>query len=275
MQPEDINYFEKVVNQAAAAIYNFHLLEAETRARREAEKANDLKLKFLAMISHELRTPLTSIKGFATTLLANDVTWDPNSQRDFIETISQEADKLTDLIEHLLDLSRLESGTLRIVLEEQPLNVIINTAMAQLQALTAEHGLVITIPEDLPPVRADPQRIAQVLTNLVHNATKYSPGGTQITISAIRQGREVQVSVTDQGPGIPPEERARVFEAFHQAPTSEDSAERVKGAGLGLAICKGLIEAQGGRIWVQDRPEPGTTLSFTLPIAGPSKSGMG
>ena len=267
MQLEDIDYFEKVVNQAAAAIYNFHLLEAETRARKEAEEANELKLKFLAMISHELRTPLTSIKGFATTLLADDVTWDPNSQRDFIETISQEADKLTDLIEQLLDLSRLESGTLRIVPEEQPLNVIVKRAEAQLQVLTAEHNLTILIPADLPPVRADPQRIAQVLTNLVNNATKYSPSGTQITISATRQGQHVRINVTDEGPGIPPEERGRVFEAFHQVGAGGDGVERTKGVGLGLAICRGLVEAQYGRIWIQDRLGPGTTVSFTLPIA--------
>jgi len=275
MSAEEIDYFEKVVNQAAAAIYNFHLLEAETRARKEAEKANELKLRFLAMISHELRTPLTSIKGFATTLLADDVAWDPNSQRDFIETIDQEADKLTDLIEHLLDLSRLESGTLRIVPEEQPLNAIVNTAMAQLQALTREHDLVITLPEDLPSVKADPQRIAQVLANLVNNATKYSPIGTQITISASRQSEVVRVDVTDQGPGIPHEERTRVFEPFHQAETEMASPEQVKGVGLGLAICKGLVEAQGGRIWIKDQPRPGTTISFTLPIGGSSKPGAG
>ncbi len=272
MQLEDINYFEKVVNQAAAAIYNFHLLEAETRARQEAEEANELKLKFLAMISHELRTPLTSIKGFATTLLADDVTWDPNSQRDFIETISQEADKLTDLIEQLLDLSRLESGVLRIVPEEQSLSVIVKRAEAQLQVLTAAHHLRILVPDDLPPVRADPQRIAQVLTNLVNNATKYSPDGTPIAISAARQGQYVQVNVADEGPGIPPEERARVFEAFHQVATDGERTERIKGVGLGLAICRGLVEAQYGRIWIQDRPGPGTTVSFTLPIAAPPKS---
>lgn len=274
MSLEEIDYFEKVVNQAAAAIYNFHLLESETRARKEAEEANRLKLKFLAMISHELRTPLTSIKGFATTLLADDVTWDPHSQRDFIETISQEADKLTDLIEHLLDLSRLESGTLRIIPEEQPLNAIVNTAMAQLRTLTVEHDLVIAIPDDLPPVKGDPQRVAQVLTNLVSNAARYSPGGTRITISARAQTGEVQVDVADQGPGIPPQERARVFEAFHQVQASGES-ERAKGVGLGLAICKGLVELQGGRIWIQDQPGPGTTISFTLPAAGFDKRSVG
>jgi PAS domain S-box-containing protein len=266
METADREYYEKVVNQAAAAIYNFHLLEAETLARKEAERANEVKFRFLAMISHELRTPLTSIKGFATTLLADDVTWDAASQRDFLETINQEADKLTELIEQLLDLSRLESGTLRIVPQEQPLSAIVDASVAQLQALTGEHRLVVSIPDDLPPVWADAQRIGQVLANLVNNASKFSPSGTQISISATHKGKEVQVNATDHGSGIAPEERALVFESFYQTAKEGNSSRRARGVGLGLAICRGLVEAHGGRIWVQDRPGPGTTISFTLPI---------
>jgi len=267
LRPEDFSYFEKVVNQAAAAVYSFLLLEAETRARQEAERANQVKVKFLAMISHELRTPLTSIKGFATTLLADDVTWDPDSQRDFIKTINQEADKLTELIEHLLDLSRLESGTLRIVPEEQHLENIVNNVLPRLQALAGDHALVINLPEGLPPVMADPQRVEQVMFNLVSNAAKYSPAGTQITLSAAARQKDVQISVSDQGVGISPEERPHVFESFYRVETEVGTAESIQGVGLGLAICKSLVEAQGGSIWIQDRPDPGTTLSFTLPIA--------
>lgn len=266
METGDREYYEKVVNQAAAAIYNFHLLEAETLARKEAEKANEVKFRFLAMISHELRTPLTSIKGFATTLLADDVTWDAASQRDFLETINQEADKLTELIEQLLDLSRLEAGTLRIVAQERTLSAIVSATLAQLEALTGEHQLIVTIPDDLPPVVADAQRIGQVLANLVNNASKFSPSGTHISISATRKGKAVQVDVADQGRGIAPEERARVFESFYQT-NKEGNSKRARGVGLGLAICRGLVEAHGGRIWIQDRPGPGTTISFTLPIA--------
>jgi PAS domain S-box-containing protein len=269
METEDREYYEKVVNQAAAAIYNFHLLEAETLARKEAERANDVKSHFLAMISHELRTPLTSIKGFATTLLADDVTWDVASQRDFLETINLEADKLTELIEQLLDLSRLESGTLRIVPEEQPLTAIVDASMAPLRALSADHQLVVTLPEDLPPVWADAQRIGQVLANLVNNACKFSPSGTRISLSAARQGEEIRMDVTDEGTGIAPEERERVFESFYQT-SQEGNRRRPRGVGLGLAICRGLVEAHGGRIWVRDRPGPGTTISFTLPVAAVS-----
>ena len=262
---DDLLHVRGLVYETSIAIKNIRLLEAESKARQEAEKANDLKLKFLAMISHELRTPLTPIKGFATTLLAEDVIWTPEKQREFLMIISRESDKLSDLIEQLLNLSRIEAGSLRISRKKVPMITIINSALVQLQALTTEHELVLEIPIDLPLVFADEQRIAQVLTNLVGNAAKFAPIGTQITISAHQTGEMIQVDVADQGPGIPAKYRAGIFEAFRQVETFTDNL--MKGAGLGLAICKGLIEAQKGKIWVQDRPEPGTIMSFTLPVS--------
>jgi two-component system sensor histidine kinase KdpD len=135
--------------------------------------------------------------------------------------------------------------------------------MPQLAALTSAHVLNIQLPPHLPSLRADEQRIAQVLTNLVNNATKFSPLNTQITLSAYRSGGEVQVDVADEGQGIPPAEREHIFHAFHQLENGRQNAS--KGAGLGLAICKGLIEAHKGRIWLQDRAGGGTVFSFTLP----------
>lgn len=261
---DDLRHVRGLVNEAAIAIKNMRLLETESKARHEAEAANDLKLKFLAMVSHELRTPLTSIKGFATTLLADDVVWEPDKQRDFLQTINTESDKLSDLIEQLLDLSRLEAGTLRILPKKLSLNDIIASALAQLQTVTVEHQLVLDVPPDLPPIYGDAQRIAQVLTNLVGNAAKYSPANTQITISSYQTRDVIQVDVADYGQGIPPQERTRVFEAFRQL--ENRAGIQRSGAGLGLAICKGLIEAQGGKIWIQDQPGPGTVVSFTLPI---------
>jgi PAS domain S-box-containing protein len=155
---EDIRHLRGLVDQAAVAIYNIRLLETEAEARQEAEKANQLKLKFLAMISHELRTPLTSIKGFATTLLARDVTWDEIDQRDFISTINTEADKLTEMIEQLLDLSRLEAGQLRIQLAAHALADIVSRAAPTLRTIAAQHALRIELDPTLPPVRADAQR---------------------------------------------------------------------------------------------------------------------
>ena len=241
------------------------LLQREVAAREAAEAANRLKLTFLAMISHELRTPLTSIKGFATTLLADDITWDAESQHDFIAIISEESDKLTDLVEQLLDLSRLEAGTLGITPEEVPLNEIVSASMAQLETITANHRLKIDVPSDLPSIRADPRRISQVLVNLVNNAAKYAPAETDIKITADRNDGFLQVSVSDQGPGIVADERSLVFEAFRQAGVADSNSK--KGAGLGLAICKGLVEAHGGEIWIPDT-DIGTTISFTIPVVG-------
>jgi len=262
----DVRHVQGLVDEVAMGIHNFILLKTEAQARQEAEKANNLKLKFLAMISHELRTPLTSIKGFSTTLLADDVEWKPENQRDFIETINVEADKLSDLIEQLLDLSRLEAGNMRINLQQVEWSHILLTSMAQLNALTINHHLVIDETQsDLPALNVDVMRVSQVITNLVSNSVKYSSRNATITISTEKLSDQfIKVSVSDEGMGIPPEARSRVFEAFQQL---EYERPRTQGAGLGLAICRGLIEAHGARIWVDNHTGEGTTISFTLPIA--------
>ncbi len=239
------------------------LLKREQAARAQAEEANDLKLQFLAMISHELRTPLTSIKGFISTLLAEDVTWDVEQRREFLNIADDEADKLRWLVEQLLEVSRLQAGALSIQVEPMPFQRILDVAMAQLQTITRNNTLVLDIAPGLPAVVADAQRVAQVIVNLVDNAVKYSPPRTTITLSASAVDQALQIDVSDEGEGIAPEDRAHVFEAFRQA----DKKLRRKGAGLGLAICEGLVRAHGGRIWIQDRPGPGTTISFTLPAA--------
>jgi PAS domain S-box-containing protein len=240
------------------------LLEQERHAREEAERANDLKLKFLAMISHELRTPLTSIKGFSSTLLAPDIAWDAEHTRQFIGIMDSEADKLTELVEQLLDVSRLQAGTLRINLEPHRVVEIVDAAMPQLQALSADHMLEVDVPNNLPIVLADDRRIAQVITNLVDNAVKYSPAGAPVTLDAKLDGGYIGISVGDQGEGIPPQDREAAFEAFRQI---ERDNKPHKGAGLGLSICKGIIEAHGGRIWIEDNQPTGTVFHFTLPLA--------
>jgi PAS domain S-box-containing protein len=262
---DDVRHVEGLVDQAAVAIRNIRLFEAEALARHEAEHANEMRLRFLAMISHELRTPLTSIKGFITTLLANDVTWDAQSQREFLSIANQESDKLTDMIDQLLDLSRLEAGMLNIHPVPLTINGIVVKALQQLQGITIGHLLKIDVPDMLPMVNADPQRIAQVLTNLAGNAAKYSPASTLITVSAFLAGNFVQVNVSDQGPGIAIEDRVHIFEPFHRGHSIP--VGQTKGSGLGLAVCKGLIEVHGGHIWIQDPDSPGTTVSFTLPLA--------
>ena len=263
-EPVELRHIKVLVDQATITLYNLQLLVIEAESRHEAERANEIKTRFLAMISHELRTPLTSIKGFTTTLLADDVTWEPDEQRDFIQTIQQETNRLQELIDHLLDLSRLEAGMLPIALKPHSFQEIIADVLPQFQIMTQKHALSLQLPANLPAVFVDAKRIAQVLVNLVHNAALYTPPGTEIILTAsVREGF-MHVSVIDQGPGIPPAERKHVFQAFRRGVHEENGAG--KGAGLGLAICKGLVEAHGGRIWIKKQTTPGTTVSFTIPL---------
>jgi PAS domain S-box-containing protein len=258
----ELQQLKVLIDQATITLFNLKLLEAEKESRQEAERANEIKTEFLAMISHELRTPLTSIIGFTTTLLAEDVTWEPSEQHEFIQTIQQEADRLQELIDHLLDLSRLEAGKLPILLKPNLLHVIIDDALPQLKILTRDHTLAIHLPEDFS-VFVDAKRIAQVLVNLVRNASTYAPKKTEIKITANVRGDCVQVNVTDQGPGIPVRDHKKVFKAFLRGKNEENGFS--KGAGLGLAICKGLVEAHGGHIWIKKTSITGTTVSFTIP----------
>jgi PAS domain S-box-containing protein len=256
-------FITALVRQCAQAVERAKLYDAESKARVEAEQASAARLKFLAMVSHELRTPLTTIKGFSSTLLATDVEWEPENQHRFIELIDEEANRLTELIDQLLDLSRIQAGTLRIHPERQQVETIIQEAKSKIELLAQSHRLHFEIAQGLPPVLADSQRITHVLVNLVENAVKYSPRGTSITLQVQRQNNFVRFEVEDEGVGIPKEERELVFEAFRQV----ERKERAKGAGLGLAICKGLILAHGGSIWVEDSDTVGTTIAFTLPLA--------
>jgi len=241
------------------------LLKAEAQARQKAEMDNELRLKALAIVSHELRTPLTSIKGFATTLLADDVVWSADDQRDFISTIDEEADKLSDLVEQLLDLSKMDAGVFKFSPVRQPPSALIAVAAPHLQTLTnQDHNLIIDVSDALPDVMADAQRVGQVLDNLVENATKYSPAGTNIKVSARANNDFVEIIVADEGPGISMADREKVFQAFYR--TDDKTTLKAKGAGLGLTICRRLVEAQGGRIWVEQGNEPGTIICFTLPV---------
>ncbi|HEX2697786.1 MAG TPA: ATP-binding protein [Anaerolineales bacterium] len=241
------------------------LFKIEAEARKKAEEDNELKLKALAIVSHELRTPLTSIKGFADTLLAEDVVWDASSQRDFIVTIHEEAQKLGELIEQLLDLSKMDAGVFKLSLARHRPEDLIEAAASHLHILIGgHHNLTITVPAGLPDVFADAQRVGQVLENLVENAAKYAPSGTAVRVSARVSGGFLEISVADEGPGIPKQDREKVFQAFYRA--DEKTTINIKGAGLGLTICRRLIEAHGGRIWVEGQSGPGTVISFTLPL---------
>lgn len=250
------------IRDAGGSALGLGLLLRDVTHEKEVDK---MKSQLLATVSHELRTPLASIKGFATTLLREDVVWDEESRREFLSIIDEESDRLTELIGNLLDMSRIEAGTLRVELEPTHLDPIIRETTAEFQMMTRGHQIRLLLPLALPPVMADPRRARQVLRNLVENAVKYSPNGGTITISAQVEAGSVHVSVTDQGIGIDAQQRKHIFDRFYQVDSA--STRSVGGSGLGLSICKAIVEAHNGTIWVESQPGRGSTFHFTLPLA--------
>jgi len=232
------------------------LVFQDITSERELDRA---KSALLSAVSHELRTPLAAIKGYTTTLLAEDVDWDPAARREFLQVILEETERLTRLVNNLLDLSRLEAGALVLQRQPYPLDAILARVKRDLRG--ESHPISIQLPPDLPPVDVDPARIEVVFRNLLDNAIRYTPPGTPIVVSATVADGMVIVRVHDEGPGIPPEHRERIFDRFYRIP----GHIRTSGAGLGLAICKGFVEAHGGRIWLAE-DGPGATFLFTLPI---------
>lgn len=227
-----------------------------------------MKSSLISTVSHELRTPLAAIKGYATTLLAEDVEWDMKSQREFLSIISDETDRLSTLVNSLLDLSRMESGNLKISLLECSPNEIIKRAVKGVH-LNADNDLEIVLDPNLPTLYADPPRLETVFRNLIENAIKYAGESAKIAISLKEENQKILVCVKDNGPGIPEDERERIFQSFYRLDTSLNRL--ASGAGLGLAICKGIVQAHGGEIWVEAQ-EAGTCIAFTLPTTPPNEN---
>ncbi len=251
-------------NQAALAIDRARLIEEATRAAA-LEEVDRLKSALLAAVSHDLRTPLASIKASATSLLQDDVQWDTVTQREFLTAIDEETDRLARLVSNLLDLTRIQGGALKPEKEWNEIGEVIGSVTDRLGPLLQMHPLVVTIAPDVPPVACDFVEIAQVLTNLIENAAKYSDAGTQIVVTAARDGQDVRVQVRDHGFGIPADDLPRVFDTFYRV-RREGRARRISGTGIGLAICKGFIEAHGGTIGAISVVGQGSTFTFTLPL---------
>ena len=235
------------------------LLRDVTRER----ELDEFKTTLLAAVGHELRTPLAAIKGHASTLLQDDITWSLADQRHFLQTISSEADRLAQLVSNLLDLSRQEAGLL--LLKRTPVRMQDLVAKTIERLRSQEVTIALHIPDDLPLVNVDSARIEVVLHNLVANALVYGAGEVRITTK--RLGDKIVVSVADNGPGIASNELPHVFERFYR--TRRGRQQRSSGTGVGLAICKAFIEAHGGVIWAESSAQ-GTTISFSLPIGEPS-----
>lgn len=261
--PNNIEMLAGIGREIAIAVRNAQLYE-EASSARALRELDSMRTEFLANVSHELRTPLAVIKGSANSLLQPDVIFDEQTRRDFLVSIDKDADTLTRLVDDLLMMSRLEADALEVKRKPHEITEVIDSVKDRLENLTARHHLRIDIPDNIPRVNIDDGRIGAVLTNLVENAVKFSEDNTAIVIEAYSDGKEVIMSVTDEGIGIPHELHQKIFERFFQA--NGRKAGRRKGTGLGLAICRGIIEAHGGKIWVESEPGKGTSFNFSLPV---------
>jgi DNA-binding response OmpR family regulator/anti-sigma regulatory factor (Ser/Thr protein kinase) len=218
------------------------------------------------MVSHELRAPLTSIKGSTTTVLSASRAVDPAEVRQFFRIIDQQADHMDGMLSDLLDVGRLDTGTLSIAPEPTKVTDLVDQARNTFLSGTPGHPLHIDLPHDLPQVMADRERIVQVLNNLLSNAAKNSPESSPITIAAVCDGMHVAVSVSDRGKGVPKEQLPHLFRRYGAAPS--DTRRGLRGSGLGLAISRGLVESHGGRIRADSGGEgQGTRITFTIPVA--------
>jgi K+-sensing histidine kinase KdpD len=221
----------------------------------------------LSALSHDLRTPLAAITGAATTLRDESAAIDSAQQREMLETICEEADRLERLVRNLLDMTRLESGALVVKRQWMPLEEIVGSALTRLESQLQGRPVRTDLPDDLPLVSADAVLLEQVFVNLLENAAKYTPEGSPIEIVAHGRanGREgaITIEVSDRGPGIPPGNESRLFEKFFRGPQAGSTS-----AGLGLAICRGVVGAHGGTIVAANRPGGGAVFRMTLPIVG-------
>jgi len=235
---------------------------ASVRDITRFREAEELKSTFISVISHELKTPIALIKGYVSTLRREDATWDREVIDDSLAVIEEEADRLTELVENLLDASRLQAGALSINLSDVALNGLAKRIAERFRTQTSVHTIVVDFPDYFPVILGDEDRLAQVLSNLVSNAIKYSPGGGEISISGQVRPEHVLICVKDQGLGIAAADIPHVFDRFYRA---ADASRTTKGAGLGLYLARAVVEAHGGRIWVDPKPDDGARICFSLP----------
>lgn len=269
---EILDETQKVLEYSRRLEQKSNELEAATaelrRANERLRELDRLKDDFLATVSHELRTPLTSIRSFSEILLDNP-DLDTEERAHFLRIITSESERLTRLINDVLDLSKIESGRMQWQVTRADLGELVAAAIRAGEGILAERGvdLEVAIPAEAAPVVCDRDRIVQVVLNLLSNACKFAPSpGGRVRVELRRRGGVFEVRVEDNGPGVPPTEREAVFEKFHQL-TGNLNTQKPTGTGLGLAISRQIVERFGGRIWVEDSPLGGAALCFTLPVA--------
>lgn len=260
LDSESLRLLEALANQVALAIEREELV---TRARlgqlqMEAEKMRNI---LLSTVSHDLRTPLTVIAGAASSLLEGENHLDRATRNEFAQTIYEEAKRLDCVVHNLLEMSRLQAGEFKLHTEWHVLEEVIGCALAQLEGQLHDRQVTISLPPDLPLVKIDALLMERVFVNLLENAAKHTPAGAPIDIACRVEGKDLEVEVADRGPGLPAGQEEKIFEKFYQVWPG-----RTRGAGLGLTICRSVVEAHGGRIWAENRPGGGVAFRFILPL---------
>lgn len=251
----------------AAVVLDRQRLALEAERARELAEGNRIRTALLAAVSHDLRTPLAAIKAAVSSLRSDDVAWSPEDEAELLEGIEEGADRLDHLVGNLLDMSRLQTGTVTPLIREIDLDEVVPMALVGVP----ESGVSLDIPEELPMVAVDPGLLERSVANIVENAVKYSPAGRPVLVSASALGDRVELRVADRGPGVPDSAKDRIFEPFQRY----GDAPRGAGVGLGLAVARGFVEAMGGRLAAEDTPGGGMTMVLTLAAAGRAPVGSG
>jgi len=243
------------------------LRESEVRRIEALRQSDALKSALLSSVSHELRTPLTTIKASVSSLLGQGPEGTAEVREEFLQGINVEIDYLSRLVENLLDMSRIEAGTLVPNCEWHPFEELVEGAIRRTTDFMKVHPLEVKIEDELPPVYVDGLEIQQILVNLLDNAAKYSFESAPIRIEANFTSENIEVRVADKGEGIPQQDTEKIFERFYRVRVQRDHS--IRGTGLGLSICRSIVQAHGGRIWVEPTKGGGTTIAFTIPLHEP------
>jgi|SRR3954471_3306625 two-component system sensor histidine kinase KdpD len=267
LSPQRRRVIEALAEQAAASFERAQLTERHEQARVEVESER-LRTALLSSLSHDLRTPLGSIEGAASSLLQGSGFLSPDARRDMAQTILEESRRMTRLIANLLDMVRVETGALMVRKEWQPLEEPLGVALLRLDERLGAHPVKTRLPDSLPLVPVDELLIEQVFINLIENAIRHTPADTPINISAWPENGTVLVEVADEGDGIPAGEEETIFRKFHRT-SGADRSSPPGGSGLGLTICRGIITAHGGRIWLERNGGKGAAFRFSIPLDGP------
>jgi two-component system, OmpR family, sensor histidine kinase KdpD len=260
---DELRLLEAAAKQAAAALDRARL-DARARMSQLDAETNQLRAAMFSSVTHDLRTPLASIKAGVTGLLDPSVEYGPMQERELLTTILEETDRLNRMVGNILDLARIRAGALAPLREGASLDEIVEAVVARMRPRLDRTTLELKLRDDLPDVPVDGVQMDQVLTNLLENAARYSPAGGEIVVSVAPYRDRVQVRVTDQGPGVAPQDRERVFEAFYRGARSPETP----GSGLGLAIANAIVTAHGGRIWIEGAPGGGAAIVFEIPVDG-------